>query len=116
VNDIRQRLREHDPARHAPALSERHVRDIRRRACDAARAQPRGSRRPRRLEIAVVTAALVTIGVVSMRKPSPAPQPEPRLVQEPEVAPAVARRQLQFVAPGGTRIVWTVNDSLNLSR
>jgi hypothetical protein len=116
VNEIREWLRANDPLRDDPGLSEQHVHNIRQRLFQEA-GQPTASaswdwRRP--VISVFALAALVAFGVVSMRHP--ASVPEPGLQEESALAPNPERRQLHFLAPGGTRIIWSVNDNLNLAR
>ena len=116
MNEIREWLRANDPLRDDPGLSEQHVHNIRERVIQEAE-QPaaRASWDWRRPVLSVFAlAALVAFGVVSMREP--ASVPEPGLPQGSALAPIPEKRQLQFLAPGGTRIIWTVNDDLNLAR
>jgi hypothetical protein len=115
VNEIREWLRANDPLRDDPGLSEQHVHDIRQRlfqeAEQTAVSAPWGWRRP---VIGVFAlAAVVAFGVVSMREQDSVP--EPRFPQGSAVTPIPEKRQLHFLAPGGTRIIWTVNDNLNLA-
>ena len=116
MNEIREWLRANDPLRDDPCLSEEHVHNIRQRLFQEAQ-QPTASasRDWRRPVIAVFALAVLgAFGVVSMREP--ASVPEPGLPQGSDFAPTPGKRQLHFLAPGGTRIIWTVNDNLNLGR
>jgi hypothetical protein len=116
VNEIREWLRANDPLRDDSGLSEQHVFNIRRRLLqEAAQPATRASWDWRRPAIGVFAlAALVAFGVVSMQEPPSVP--EPGVPQGSAVAPIPEKRQLHFLAPGGTRIIWTVNDNLNLAR
>lgn len=111
MTEIRRRLEEADPVAHEPLPQEVDVQRMRRVVLAAAGCSGSTIEPWRRLAFAmaaVVVVAAASAGVVRWL--------EPRLHEAP-VVPAdfaaserqPAPRQMQFVAPGGTQVVWVFN-------
>jgi hypothetical protein len=114
MRDLKQRLIDGDPVAREAELDALDAQAMRRQIVTAARNQSGTPPLPWRLSslaLAGVVAACLTVAVgIGMRLRSGE-------VRTPVAAPAVkdnARRQMQFVAPGGTRIIWTFHDEMEL--
>jgi len=111
MSDLRQRLIEGDPLARESGLNALDARRIRQRMLVEARTAPAGTvswwSRPLMVAGALAACLLLAIGIGTRLN-----------VNESRVAPPPAqsqtRRQLQFAAPGGTRIIWTFHQQLEL--
>jgi hypothetical protein len=106
---LAERLKDGDPVVDEGAISDVDAQRMRRTIVDAASEQrivhPIGSR----ASWAAITLAVAAIAIFAVNR-----WREPRIdapvVPTSDVSqPAQSRRQLQFVAPGGTRVIWIFN-------
>ncbi len=105
-------MREGDPLRRDPGLSDDESTALRRRVVqEASGRQPRrlGWREP--LTLVGALALLIMAAIVTDRR-APVRQPEALVSTQPARVPE--RRQLQFSTPGGTRIIWTFDPDFSL--
>ena len=111
MTDVRQWLKAGDPLRGEPRLDDDDARAMRR----AVMARPRArfdAAWPQPVFVAVTIAVTLVVGTALGR----------RLPLSRGAHPAVAhranepgeRRQLQFATPGGTRIIWTFHQEIDL--
>ena len=75
----------------------------------------------RPMMVAATVTAVIVAGVVASHRfdvsappASPAVQGDAMNVDTPTAQAAVPNRQLQFLTPGGTRIIWVFNSELDL--
>lgn len=104
-------LREGDPAADARLASP--DADRMRRIVVAAAGEPRPSPFPWYQPLAMAALVVIMIGVgalVGHRAEWEAPRPSAAGMHD-----EAERRQLQFVTPGGTRIIWTFNSEFELN-
>jgi len=102
MNDLLPLLREGDPLQHDPRMTPVDAARVR----EAMRAVAPGGRFPvavARFAVAGVTVASIGLAVLCFRFAHDAP-PSGKAVHGDA---SLERRQLQFVTPGGTRIIWT---------
>jgi len=114
MRKLKQLLSEGDPVAREPGMSDDDVRTMRRTILVEAQRQPAAtSLWPRPLMLAAAVAACLVLGIsigrrmgdhVSSVGVSPAG----------ELASRDVRRQLQITSPGGTRIIWTFHQELDL--
>ena len=110
MNDVRDRLRDADPVATDTALSNEDVVQMRRVVMAAAARHPM-SQVWARARWAAAAVAVVVIAIVvnrwleprEMRPAFPADQSDPNDAN-------ASRRQMQFITPGGTRVIWVFND------
>ena len=116
MTDIRDRLREADPLLNEPGLTAEQAAAMRRRVIDAAREQRRAGvawiewRRTGAIAAAV---ALIAIAGIDTARRTERAVPARSLTSAP--ADAVAKTQLHFSTPGGTRIIWTIDPAFQLT-
>jgi hypothetical protein len=115
MKDLKQLLAEGDPVAREPGMSDDDVQAMRRTIVVEARQQPvaaPSSFWPGPLALAAVLAACLVLGVSlgvrfgdsgSLRVPA-----------RPTSPARDVRRQLQMTSPGGTRIIWTFHQELDL--
>ena len=112
MNDLRDRLQDADPvAREAPP-DEHDTQQMRRAivaAADAPRPASAGWRRTSWATASVVVAITVAIGISRWFEPRDVP-PVSTVSDAPAGKAAESHRQLQFIAPGGTRVIWVFNE------
>lgn len=107
MKDIGTWLRARDPIAADPPRSDEVVRSMRRTVIAAASESADAAQMwPSALAVATAMAIVLAAGVTIGRW-LPHDQGEVAFV-EAETEP-VARRQLQFVTPGGTRLIWVLN-------
>ena len=94
-DELTTRLREHDPAR-GKSLADFDRTRILRRALSAKR------RTPLRLAAAVAILMILIIGATTMFR------------RTTSVSQHAAVRQVQYTAPGGTRILWTLDPNFHM--
>src|SRR5262245_52119171 len=111
MNDVRDWLKDADPVANEPPLSDADVQRMR-RAIVAASESTHSFADWARGSLAVATVAIaVTIAVGMSRWMMPAPDVDVSADVSPSVVIDVpARRQMQLIAPGGTRVIWIFND------
>ena len=110
MNDVRDRLRDADPVATDTALSDEDVQRMRRVVMAAAAQQPT-SQAWARARWAAAAVAIVVIAIVvnrwfetrEVRTAYPADQSD-------LTGASASRRQMQFITPGGTRVIWVFND------
>jgi hypothetical protein len=114
MNDVRDWLRAGDPVASEPPLSDADVQRIRQTIAAAGESQrtsfvdwARGSW----AAATVVVALTIAVGMNRWFRSSP-DVGNTRVDAAPTAAPREpgARRQVQLIAPGGTRIIWIFND------
>src|SRR6267154_4653352 len=116
MKDLKRLLADGDPVARDPAMSDVDVQAMRRTILVETRRQPAPapvSLWPRPLALAAGLAVCLVLGVsIGLRlSDGVIPVLSPRAV-----APAAldVRRQLQMTSPGGTRIIWTFHENLEL--
>jgi hypothetical protein len=109
MNDVRDWLTDADPVANEPPLSDADVQRMRRAMVTASESSGSFADWARGSWAAATVAIAVTIAVGTTRWMTPAPDVSVD-VQPREVSEAGARRQLQLIAPGGTRVIWVFND------
>jgi hypothetical protein len=114
MNEVRDWLKEGDPVANEPALSEADAQRMR-RVVVAAEASARSSFADwaRGSWAAATIVVALTIAVSMSRWASSSPDvPVANVDAAPTLAPQEpgARRQVQLIAPGGTRVIWIFND------
>jgi hypothetical protein len=117
MNDVRDWLREADPVGTEPPLSELDVKRMRRAIVTAAEERARSPRWAYTswVAVSVVLVATIAIGVERWLEPDRSAGTSvpamPRVVvgDAGVAAPNETRRQIQFFAPGGTRVIWVFN-------
>jgi hypothetical protein len=111
MNDVRDWLKDADPVANEPPLSDADVQRMRRAVVTASEPSPSFADWARGSWAAATVAIALMIAVGMNRWITPASNVEINR----DVAPAVAsdnvtRRQMQLIAPGGTRVIWVFND------
>ena len=83
--------------------------------------EPDGGSWMRPVFVAATVVALIAVGIVAGRRFDLPGAPEPPGATQAEVSPGasardvvVPNRQLQFLTPGGTRIIWVFNSEFDL--
>jgi hypothetical protein len=123
MNDLKRLLMEGDPVAREPGMSGDDIQAMRRAILVEARRQPESAAVSWRLQPLALAAALavclatgVTIGVRLDDGGAPSVTSVPTRTVAPAARPAGSdvRRQLQITSPGGTRIIWTFHESLEL--
>ena len=112
MKDLRQQLLAGDPLAREGELGAADAQRIRHRILAEARTQPvaASSWWPRPLAVAgALTACLLLAIGIGMRLGL-----NESRVAPPVVKAATTTRQMQFAAPGGTRIIWTFHQELSL--
>jgi hypothetical protein len=115
MKDLKQRLVEGDPVSREPRMSDADVQAMRRMIVVEARRQPAVAPMswPNPLALAGALAACLVLGIsIGMRLSD-----KGALVNASRPAgpvPQDVRRQLQITSPGGTRIIWTFHQELDL--
>lgn len=114
MNDVRDWLKDADPVANEPPLSDADAQRMR-RAIVAASDSSSSFADWARGSWAVATVAIaLTIAVGMSRWMTPARDAEISREATPVAAPEIgARRQMQLIAPGGTRVIWIFNDDFN---
>ena len=116
MKDLKQRLVDGDPIAREPGVSDPDVQAMRRTILVEARRQPVPSPMsswPRPLALTAALAACLVLGIaIGLRLGDNASS----ITSSRAVAPSVGdvRRQLQMTSPGGTRIIWTFHEKLEL--
>lgn len=114
MNELRDWLKEGDPVANEPPLSEADVQRMRRAIVAGGEARESSFADWARGSWAAATVAVaITIAVGMSRWMMPAQDvTDPNTDPAPAVAApeAGARRQVQLIAPGGTRVIWIFND------
>ena len=114
MKDLKQLLVEGDPIAREPGMSDADVHAMRRTILIEARRQPAPlSWWPRPLALAAALAACLVLGISIGMRLGPGPA---TITSSRAVAPSVrnVRRQMQMTSPGGTRIIWTFHQELDL--
>ena len=123
MTDWRTLLREVDARNEDERLSDDDVESMRRAMlAAAAKAAPEreGGLWMRPLLVAATVVAMVAVGVLAGRRPDlPAPPKSPSGQAESSaesqgVGIGEPNRQLQFLTPGGTRIIWVFNSDFDM--
>ena len=115
MTELRKQLAEGDPVTRERGLSDADVRAMRQTMLVESRRHSAPAHRllwPRPIAVAAIVAACLVLGVgIGVRlSDEVSPVPSRRVV-----APASdVRRQLQITSPGGTRIIWTFHQDLEL--
>lgn len=116
MKDLKQLLLEGDPIAREPGMSDADLQAMRRTILVEARRQPEPasmSSWPRPLALTAALAACLVLGIsIGMRLGDNASS----VTSSRAVVPPVrdVRRQLQMTSPGGTRIIWTFHEKLEL--
>jgi hypothetical protein len=109
MNDVRDWLKDADPVASEPPPSDADVQRMRRAIVTATDASHSFADWARGSWAAATVAIALTVAVGMSRWMTPAPDVNAD-AQPREVSEAGARRQLQLIAPGGTRVIWIFND------
>jgi hypothetical protein len=112
MNELRDQLTAGDPVADEPPLSHEDVQRMRRAIAGGESPRPSFGDLARGSWAAATVVIAVTIAIGMSRWSSPASdvsrapvtEPWPSVTQE-----AGARRQVQLIAPGGTRVIWIFN-------
>ena len=112
---LKRYLAEGDPVAREPELDAFHAQLIRQRVIVEAHTQPSAGPalwwlRPIAVAGAVAACLLIAIGV-GMRIDNGGPSPSVAVGRRLESQPP---RQMQFASPGGTRIIWTFHQEMDL--
>jgi hypothetical protein len=114
MNELRDWLNEGDPVAHEPALTHADAARMRRTIVGAEASDPSSFADWARGSWAAATIVVaLTIAVSMSRWASSSPDvPVANVDAAPTLAPQEpgARRQVQLIAPGGTRVIWIFND------
>jgi hypothetical protein len=116
MKDLKRLLVEGDPIAREPGMSDADVQALRRTILVEARRQPAPSPMsswPRPLALTAALAACLVLGIaIGLRLGDNASS----ITSSRAVVPSVrdVRRQLQMTSPGGTRIIWTFHEKLEL--
>jgi len=113
MSGLKELLADSDPVAREPGMSDVDVRAMRRTILVEAQRQPAAtSFWPRPLMLAAALAACLVLGISIGRRMGD----HVSSVGLPPAAPASrdVRRQLQITSPGGTRIIWTFHQELDL--
>ena len=112
MNELRDWLKEGDPVASEPPLSNEDRRRMRQAIAAASDSRQSSFADWARGSWAAATVVVgLTIAMGRTRWYTPAPDVRPALVEAPAVTgpePAT-RRQVQLIAPGGTRVIWIFN-------
>jgi len=116
MKDLKRLLIDGDPVVREPGLSDADVQAIRRTILVETRRQPASSPMsswPRPLALAAALAACLVLGISIGLRLGHDPA---SITSSRAVVPSVhdVRRQLQMTSPGGTRIIWTFHQELDL--
>ena len=114
MKDVRDWLKDGDPVANGPPLSETDVRRMRQTIIDADETQPSFAEWARGSWATATVVVVLTIAVGMTRWFTPLPDTRRgRAVDaSPSEPPQPAeRRQVQLIAPGGTRVIWIFNDN-----
>jgi hypothetical protein len=117
MKDLKQRLVDADPIAREPGMSDADVQAMRQTIVVEARRRPEPAPAPalwwpRPLALTAALAACLVLGIgIGMRLSSDVPLSSSRPVATPT---RDVRRQLQMTSPGGTRIIWTFHEKLEL--
>ena len=110
MTDLRERLKSADPAVDEGPLSDVDAQRMRRAIVNAARERTAGGAigwKASWAALTLIVAASALFGVARWHETHPdAPVAAAR---EPSGTPSEPRRQVHFVAPGGTRVIWIFN-------
>jgi len=111
MNDVRDWLKEADPIANEPPLSDAEVQRTRRAIVTASESSRSFADWARGSWAAATVAIALTIAVGMSRWMTPAPDAGVRAdVPSSVVSEVGVRRQMQLIAPGGTRVIWIFND------
>jgi hypothetical protein len=114
MKDVRDWLKEGDPVANEPPLSETDVRRMRQAIIDAEEPQPSFAEWARGSWATATVVVALTIAVSMTRWFTPLPDarhPTAGAVSSSEPSQPAERRQVQLIAPGGTRVIWIFNDN-----
>jgi hypothetical protein len=112
MKDLKQRLIDGDPVAREPGMSDADVQSMRRTIVVEARRHPAPASLtgwPKPLALAAALAACLVLGVGIGIRLSDVSSSQPAATPTRDI-----RRQLQMTSPGGTRIIWTFHQELNL--
>ena len=108
MSDLRKQLQEGDPCQSDRGLSAAEVESMWRLVSGESNHVIESAWRiPGRLIVALLVGGAIGIGVLMGHRQSPS-------IAQTEAPPATEQRQLQFETPGGTRIMWVLNPTLEL--
>jgi hypothetical protein len=111
MNDVRDWLKDADPVANEPPLSDADVQRMRRAIVAASDSNYSFADWARGSWAAATVAIALTIAVGMSRWMTPAPDVGVSANVPQTAASKVGnRRQLQLIAPGGTRVIWIFND------
>jgi hypothetical protein len=114
MNELRDWLKEGDPVANEPPLSEADVQRMRRAIADAGESRASSFSDWARGSWATATIVVaITIAVGMTRWFTPLPDVrngDAGATSTSEPSQPAARRQVQLIAPGGTRVIWIFND------
>jgi hypothetical protein len=109
MNDLRERLKDADPVVDEGALSDIDAQRMRRAIVKATSEEPIAHPIGSKASWTAVTCAVAATAIFAVNRWRE-PRVDAPVVPTPEASqPAESRRQLQFVAPRGTRVIWIFN-------
>jgi hypothetical protein len=112
MNEVRDWLKDADPVGHEPPLSDVDVQRMRRAIVAAGEAAPSRFVWSRGSWAAASVVVVLTIVLSVSRWAGPGEETRAGVATPTGVAvpEASTRRQVQLIAPGGTRVIWIFND------
>ena len=111
MNDVRDWLKDADPVANEPPLSDVDVQRMRRAVVNASESAYSFADWARGSWAAATVAIAVTIAVGMSRWMTPGSEVDVSAGGRPAVSSEIGtRRQMQLIAPGGTRVIWIFND------
>ena len=114
MSELKKLLADGDPAAREPGLGDVDVRAMRQTMLVESRRHAASaplSLWPRPIAVAAIVAACLVLGVGIGLRRGDVVSPVPSRVVTPA---SEVRRQLQITSPGGTRIIWTFHQELDL--
>lgn len=110
MDDLRRHLQAADPLKREPGLTPLDVQVMRQ---EVLRVHPYLPRHPQTVLLVLVTSLAVVVGagtwVVWSAQTGPPAAPSRLTPASRGTEPTTGRRQLHLLAPGGTRVIWTLN-------
>jgi hypothetical protein len=118
MKDLKRLLVEGDPVAREPGMSGDDIQAMRRAILVEARRQPQSAPASWRLQplpLAAALAVCLAVGVsIGVRRSEDGSRSAPSATGANVPAARDVRRQLQITSPGGTRIIWTFHQELDL--
>jgi hypothetical protein len=113
MNDLGARLRAEDPLIGDPGLTAFEVERMRMQLLSAASLQRR-TLSGRVIALTAAAALAIVAGIFIVARNPRAPLAAEPATAIPDAGSGIAVRQLQFLTPGGTRVIWTFNPDFDV--